>query len=106
MTRQKVFMSRGKKSDKLRPGKEKLQGELNRRQQLVQIAFDLIASKGFEGLRFQEVASQAGINNATLYYYFPSKEALIQGVVDFLMERLRTPQAKPDPPAANALEEL
>lgn len=72
----------------------------------MQIAFDLIASKGFEGLRFQEVAATAGINNATLYYYFPSKEALIQGVVDLLMERLRTPPAQPFQPAPNALEEL
>ncbi len=70
----------------------------------MQIAFDLIASKGFEGLRFQEVASRACINNATLYYYFSSKETLIQGVVDFLMDGLRTPPATQ--PAANALEEL
>ncbi|MGC1870815.1 MAG: TetR/AcrR family transcriptional regulator [Acidobacteriaceae bacterium] len=72
----------------------------------MQIAFDLIASKGFEGLRFQEVAARAGINNATLYYYFPSKEALIQGVVDFLMDGLRTPPAQVAQPAANALDEL
>jgi AcrR family transcriptional regulator len=50
---------------------------------------DQIATKGFEGLRFQEVAKQAGINNATLYYYFPTKEALIQGVVSHLTGELK-----------------
>lgn len=94
------------RKDGSHPANENQHGETNRRQQLVQIAFDLIAAKGFEGLRFQQVAATAGINNATLYYYFPSKEALIQGVVDFLMERLRTPPAQPVLAAANALEEL
>lgn len=80
--------------------------ESDRRRQLVQIAFDHIATKGFEGLRFQEVAKEAGINNATLYYHFPSKEALIGGVVDFLRERLESPVAPPKTPPRNALEEL
>lgn len=79
--------------------------EQKRRQQLIQIAFDLIASKGFEGLRFQEVAALAGINNATLYYYYPSKEALIEGVVQSMMEQLKAPAAAPKEPA-NALDEL
>ena len=57
-------------------GKAKLAAG-KRRQQLVSIAMEQIAKKGFEGLRFQEVAKQAGVNNATLYYYFPTKEALI-----------------------------
>jgi AcrR family transcriptional regulator len=80
--------------------------EQKRRQQLIQIAFDLIASKGFEGLRFQEVAAIAGINNATLYYYYPSKEALIEGVVHSMMEQLKTPPPAPNRSTLSALDEL
>jgi AcrR family transcriptional regulator len=74
---------------------------------LLEIAYNLIATRGFEGLRFSEVAAQAGINNATLCYHFPSKEALILAVTEYLMERLRTPQggSKQESPT-NALEEL
>lgn len=73
----------------------------------MEIAYHLIAARGFEGLRFSEVAAQASINNATLWYYFPSKEALIQGVTHFLMERLQTPHGGTKQPSpANALEEL
>ena len=52
-----------------------------RRRELIQAAYDLIATKGIEGLRIRDVAGQVGINNATLHYYFPTKEALIQAVV-------------------------
>jgi AcrR family transcriptional regulator len=65
-----------------------------------------IATKGFEGLRFQEVAKQAGINNATLYYHFPTKEALIQGVVSHLIGELKKPRGLPKDAPATAREEL
>lgn len=55
-------------------------------QTLIEIAFHLIAEGGFEGLRTRDVAHRAGINVATLHYYFPTKEDLIQGVVDYLID--------------------
>jgi AcrR family transcriptional regulator len=57
----------------------------DRRGELVRIAYRHIAEKGFEGLRVHDVAGEAGITNATLHYYFPTKEALIQGVVEYLI---------------------
>lgn len=56
-----------------------------RRHSLVLAAYYLIAEKGFEQLRTRDVAAQAGVNIATLHYYFASKEALIQGVVEHLL---------------------
>jgi AcrR family transcriptional regulator len=67
---------------------------------------DQIATRGFEGLRFQEVAKRAGINNATLYYYFPTKEALIQGVVSHLTGELKKTQTLPRDRPATARDEL
>jgi AcrR family transcriptional regulator len=59
----------------------------DRRAQLVRVAYQLIAERGLEGLRFGDVARVAGINNGTLLYYFPSKEALIQAVGAYLVEQ-------------------
>jgi AcrR family transcriptional regulator len=88
-------------------GRPQASGEFNRRRQLLEIAYNLIATRGFEGLRFGEVATRAGINNATLCYHFSTKEALIQGVTEFLTERLQTPPvASEQSSPVNALEEL
>ncbi len=58
-----------------------------RRRSLVLAAYDLIAEKGFEDLRTRDVAARAGVNIATLHYYFASKEDLIDGVVvDYLLD--------------------
>jgi AcrR family transcriptional regulator len=78
----------------------------DRRLQLVSIAMDLIAAKGFEGLRFQEVAQRAGINNATLSYHFSSKEELIMGVVKQLGEQVQRTPGRPKDRPVTALEEL
>jgi AcrR family transcriptional regulator len=61
-----------------------------REQALVQAAFNQIAERGFEGLRTREVAAGVGLNIATLHYYFPTKEALIRGVVAHAMDRFRS----------------
>src|SRR5207249_8987665 len=62
----------------------------DRRPALVRAAFGQIAERGFEGLRTREVAAQAGVNIATLHYYFPTKEALIRGVVEHAMGLFRS----------------
>jgi AcrR family transcriptional regulator len=63
---------------------------MGRRPELVRAAYELIATRGFEGLRTREVAGAAGVNIATLHYYFPSKEDLIKGVVGYAMSRFQT----------------
>lgn len=57
--------------------------------EVILAAYALIVEKGMEGLRTRDVADRVGINSATLHYYFPTKEALIQGVVEHLMLELR-----------------
>src|SRR5947209_13698583 len=61
-----------------------------RREELVRAAFNQIAEHGFEGLRTREVAAEVGVNIATLHYYFPTKESLIGGVLEYAMGRFRT----------------
>jgi TetR/AcrR family transcriptional regulator, regulator of cefoperazone and chloramphenicol sensitivity len=73
----------------LRPGGDE------RRDSLVRAAFTCLAADGFEGLRTRSVADRAGVNIATLHYYFPTKEALIGGVADYLASQFITVHAPP-----------
>ncbi|WOB07621.1 TetR/AcrR family transcriptional regulator [Piscinibacter gummiphilus] len=65
-----------------------------REEQLVTIAASLFAQKGYEGTSLRDIAEQAGITKAALYYWFPEKEALFQRVVAgrmaALVERVTT----------------
>jgi AcrR family transcriptional regulator len=77
-----------------------------RAEELVLAAYRQIAERGFEGLRTREVAAEIGVNIATLHYYFPTKEALIRGVVQHAMDRFRTtltPHGSPESQLRNYL---
>ena len=80
-------------------------GSNPRAARIVEAAYFLIAEKGFEGLRTRDVAEKVRINIATLHYYFPTKEAMIQGVVTYLMQELRTSRITVKA-SASALERL
>jgi len=67
-----------------------VQTRADRRSALVLAAYRQIAARGFEGLRTREVASEVGVNIATLHYYFATKEKLIEGVVEHAMNRFRS----------------
>jgi AcrR family transcriptional regulator len=78
-----------------------------RRTALLQATFDAIAELGFEGLRTRAVAERAGVNVATLHYYFPTKQALIEGLAQFLAAKfvlLHGPA--PEPSGYPALDRL
>ncbi|BCY18586.1 MAG: TetR/AcrR family transcriptional regulator [Chloroflexi bacterium] len=59
-----------------------------RKNELIEATFEIIARLGFEGLRIRDVAKEVGINPATMYYYFPTKEALIDNVIDYVFKRM------------------
>ncbi|TCL66535.1 TetR family transcriptional regulator [Hydrogenispora ethanolica] len=44
-------------------------------------ALQLFAARGYDGVAVQEIADAAGITKPTLYYYFGSKQGLLQTLV-------------------------
>ncbi len=92
----------------MRPVRQRLRAE-ERRRQIVETAFAMVAEKGFEGFRTRDVAERAGINSATLHHYFPTKEALVEGVAAHLEAQYmkgRAPRQATDEDAPPALREL
>ncbi len=78
-----------------------------RRAEIVRVAYQLIATRGLEGLRFADVARAAGINNGTLLYYFVSKDALIEAVGACLVDEYKQSAApRSDDQPLSALDEL
>src|SRR3979490_1390254 len=78
----------------------------DRQQAPARAAFNQIAEGGFEGLRTREVAAGVGLNIATLHYYYPTKEALIRGVVAHAMDRFRSTLAPHGSPPAHLRNHL
>lgn len=52
------------------------------RQAILHTAEKTFAARGFEGARVDEIARETGVNQATIYYYFKSKEELFNAVIE------------------------
>ncbi len=48
------------------------------RKRVLEIAEELFSEKGFDGTGMDEIAKKAGINKATIYYHFNSKNHIIE----------------------------
>jgi AcrR family transcriptional regulator len=49
------------------------------RKKIIDAAVEIIISKGVKSATMREIAKSAGIGDATIYNYFPTKEAIIYG---------------------------
>jgi AcrR family transcriptional regulator len=54
------------------------------RQRIVDAALGLFQEKGYDGTTMRAIATAAGVSLGNAYYYFPSKENLVQGFYDQL----------------------
>jgi TetR/AcrR family transcriptional regulator len=54
----------------------------DRRTQLLEIALNLFAKKGFNGTTTKEIAAAAGVTEAVIFRHFPHKQALYQAVLE------------------------
>ena len=56
--------------------------------EILDVAFDLLEAKGFAAVSIRGVASGLGLTPTALYTYYPSKNALLRGMVEHLLARL------------------
>jgi AcrR family transcriptional regulator len=62
------------------------------REIILRAAADVVASRGIHAFTVQEVADRAGVSHRSVYRYFPTREALVEGLYGFA-EQLALPWA-------------
>jgi TetR/AcrR family transcriptional regulator, regulator of cefoperazone and chloramphenicol sensitivity len=80
------------------------------RQRILALVVELFSSQGYAGTSIRDITVALGMTKASLYYYFESKEQILDAVteplrteIDALVERAATP---PPPPRAQLLTDL
>jgi len=72
-------------------------------QAILEAALEVFSQHGFRGATLDQIAEVAGLSKPNLLYYFPSKEAiheaLLEGLLDTWLDPLRMLDARGDPVA-------
>jgi len=83
-----------------KPSRKRMPPE-ERRAQLLEIAVDVFAEKGIGAARHAEIAARAGVAVSTVFVYFPTREQLVEDVLEhvagFLLALLEEEHAREVP---------
>ena len=62
-----------------------------KRMQIIQAALDLFVERGYYGTKTSQISKRAGISEGLLFHYFPTKEILIEELINIGLEGMRMP---------------
>jgi AcrR family transcriptional regulator len=80
------------------------------RQSILEAASKLFIEKGFGGTNINDIADAVGVTRTALYYYFPSKESMLEALTEDITEKAgllaQSVSQRDALPAKEALEQL
>lgn len=62
-----------------------------RRLQIIHAALDLFLERGYYGTKTSQISKRAGISEGLLFHYFPTKEILLEELINIGLEGMRMP---------------
>lgn len=62
-----------------------------RKIQIIQATLDLFVERGYYGTKTSQISRRAGISEGLLFHYFPTKEMLLEELVNIGLEGMRMP---------------
>ncbi len=62
----------------------------DRRKQLIELAMQVFAKDGLERAGHGDIAKLAGVSTATVFNYFPTREDLVEAVLDHIRAQVRS----------------
>lgn len=78
-----------------------------KRTELLRIAARLFKEQGFQATKLADIAREAGLDRATVYYYVGSKEELFQETVESVLDaNIAAAKALVDDPSLRAIDRL
>ena len=57
---------------------------MNTKEKIFDVALDLFSKKGYDSVSLREIAEEVGIKKSSIYSHYPSKEAILMDIFEYL----------------------
>ncbi len=57
---------------------------MNTKEKIFEVALDLFSKKGYDSVSLREIAEEVGIKKSSIYSHYPSKEAILMDIFEYL----------------------
>ena len=57
---------------------------MNTKEKIFDVALDLFSRKGYDSVSLREIAEEVGIKKSSIYSHYPSKEAILMDIFEYL----------------------
>ena len=57
---------------------------MNTKEKIFEAALDLFSKKGYDSVSLREIADNVGIKKSSIYSHYPSKEAILMDIFEYL----------------------
>lgn len=57
---------------------------MNTKEKIFVVSLDLFSKKGYDSVSLREIAEEVGIRKSSIYSHYPSKEAILVDILDYL----------------------
>ena len=83
-----------------------MKNDENTKEKIIEVAIECFGELGYNGTSMRLIAEKCGVSKPTIYYYFPDKERLFTGIVEFVTQKLQSQLDNIKNSSKNAREKL
>lgn len=76
------------------------------KEKIIEVAIECFGENGYDGTSMRMIAEKSGVSKPAIYYYFPDKVQLFQGIFSYVMEKFRIALQSIKDSDNNAIEKL
>ncbi len=59
---------------------------MNTKEKIFDVSLDLFSKKGYDSVSLREIAEEVGIKKSSIYSHYPSKEAILMDILDYMTD--------------------
>ena len=62
--------------------------KVNNRDKIFDVSIDLFSKFGYDGVSVRQIAGEVGIKESSIYNHYNSKEAILDSILNFYIEKM------------------